>query len=242
MDDLGKIVMLKLSQKKVPMIIQLNNLDLNDSFTPEQMKSFFNSIRDSLQNVNYSWIINGKTGLVRFLNENVRQFSQIARDFKIPPLSLPEVKNALKKRIEKAGYSGRIPIEDKLLEILYNYCEGSFREMLKMIQDLLWGFKDVHFKSEINLKDAKILYSQKLSLEINRLYENDNIKKVIEALSRFPNLIQADLLQKIEGMNQPTISRILKKLEDEGVVKKVYDEISDSNSLILTPKYQLTLG
>ena len=43
--------------------IQLNNLDLNKTFSAEQLKRFLNEIRDSLQLPGFSWLLVGDMGL-----------------------------------------------------------------------------------------------------------------------------------------------------------------------------------
>lgn len=239
--ELGKAVSKIIGIKHAPIIIQLNNLDLGDSFSESELKAFFNAIRDTLQIESYSWIMNGKTGLVPFLDKNVKQVSQIAKEFILPPLTLEEIKQVFQKRIETAGCSGHLPIDEDLLILLHKICEGSFREMIKLIDKILRSFREIPFKTSISVGDAGELYREVLKVRIKQLFAKSHIKTILVAINKHPGEIQAGLLKYV-SLDQATLSRALKKLEEWKVIKKIHDEITDETKIYLMPSFYLAFN
>ncbi|MDI6708620.1 MAG: hypothetical protein QME47_06025, partial [Candidatus Thermoplasmatota archaeon] len=90
----------KLGYKKQT-VIQINNLDLATIMPPAQMKFFLNNIRDTLQIQGYNWLLIGDTGLSAFMHTQVNRVSDIvSMEIKIPVLSLGEVFEIIKRRVD----------------------------------------------------------------------------------------------------------------------------------------------
>ena len=112
--------------------IQLDNLDPELTFTTDDLVTFLNDIRDSLQLPGFGWLLVGKKGLGRFITTRVpRLRSILAHDVVLKPLSQDQVKKVLTRRITACalpGYKAKNPIDPQLLEEIYEASGGSLRE------------------------------------------------------------------------------------------------------------------
>jgi len=176
-------------------------LDINTVFSPEELKRFFNEVRDCFQIDGYHWLFVGDTGLRGFIGSNVDRLDDIiTTELKIDPLSLEEVKKLINKRIiyyglKRAAISA--PIDFKVIEYLYNMTNGRLRYIFGMCTRLLTLVANEALINTVDLKFARPI--------ISKLAEARIIQRRI---SPFSLLILKDIVKS----GQATTGELTKKL------------------------------
>ena len=146
-------------RQPAPIIMQVNNLDTRYSFSEDDLTRLFNDIRDTLQIPNISWIICGDSGLGNFLKKNVPRVGQIINTIvTVEPLSFEEIITAFRLRIKKAGMKGEFPVEPGLLKYIYDISNGSFREILNIIYQLLVRYYNEPLVTTITGEHARFFF------------------------------------------------------------------------------------
>ncbi|MCU0286859.1 MAG: hypothetical protein MUF15_10720 [Acidobacteria bacterium] len=145
--------------KDAPIIIQINNLDSEYGFEQEDLVKFLNEIRDTLQIPHISWLIGGAEGLENFIRKNVPRVRQIIGSFMtVNPLSFEEVMAAFSLRIKKSGMKGRLPVDTNLMKYIYDIANGSFREILNIVYQLLVKYNNEPLVKIINMEHARYFF------------------------------------------------------------------------------------
>lgn len=203
-----------------PIIIQINNLDLGNSFSEERMITFFNEIRDTLQLPYINWVICGSTGIGSFITRNIARVSQIITHHEIvEPLSIDDIKRALLARANFKN-SERFPITDDLIELLYSYSSGSFREILRLLNGLLIYYHDNPLVDTIGVNESKYFFAEKVETRVVELQRSRVAYRCFEMICEFPGINQKDLAKKT-GKSQSNISKIAKDMESAGYIRIV---------------------
>lgn len=217
--NLSQIIIKKLHPNK-PIIFQLNNLDLDQGFSSDELKKLFDKIKDVLLLEGITWIITGTTGLFDILRKSIPKADQIiGTPIEIEPLSIQEVKDSFIKRAEGEGYSGVLPLSNEALLEIYKATNGIFRKMLTMINDLLICYSKVQLKMSIDVADIKSYYKSKKYKEIERFKRNKYQWQIIEFLSKNPGSAQNKIKTKPQIKDKANLSKEIKKLKDLGVVR-----------------------
>ncbi len=225
--------------KPAPLIVQLNNLDIDYGFEKEELIRFFNEIRDTLQMPHISWLICGAEGLGNFIRKHVVRVTQIVNSvMTVEPLSLDEVSEAFKKRIKKAGMKGRLPIDDDLLESIYDIANGSFREILNILYQLLVKYYNEPLVKSINRQHARFFFQETCKHRLERLKRSKLQYAVFHAILENPGVTQQTLAKKVKKQ-QANISRVTRELEADGYIQ--VKKVSRSNRYYAEPQYQLAL-
>ena len=210
-------------QQAAPIIIQVNNLDIQYSFYEDDLIRLFNEIRDTLQIPNISWIICGDTGLGNFLKKNVPRVGQVINTIMtVDPLSLEEILKALELRIKKANMKGKFPVERDLLKIIYDISNGSFREILNITYQLLVRYYNEPLVTTITPDHARFFFYEMGKRNVEKLKRSNIQYLVFEAVLNNPGITQKNL-SKLVNKQQSNVSRVSKELEALGylTIKKM---------------------
>ena len=216
-DKLGAALSKRLDVSS-PIIIQINNLDVGNSFTEESMIAFFNAVRDTLQLPYINWIICGSTGIGQFITKHIPRVSQIISHHEIvEPLSIEELKKALLVRARLKSMK-QFPVTDDLIELLYLYSNGSFREILRLLNSLLINYHDNPLVDVIGVDEAKYFFMEQVEGGIVELQKGKVAFRCFEAICKNPGINQKSLAKNI-GKSQSNISKIVKDMEEANYIK-----------------------
>jgi DNA transposition AAA+ family ATPase len=207
--------------RNTPVIIQLNNLDLGKGFQPEEMMKFLNSIREIVMTSGCSWILAANPGLTKLLkSKNMdRVGGIIQRTVYLAPLSFDEVKRAFQARIAGEGMIGVLPIEDEVLAGIYKSTNGNFREILKMVQQLLWNFQSKNEASMIKMEQASdFFYELNLSL-LQDILKKKHYGEILSYLKFNEGPIQSQIINGVKKLEKTQASKILSHLCEIGVLR-----------------------
>lgn len=213
--EMAKLINNSLNYKK-PIIIQLNNLDLEDGFTEDQMRNLFNSIRDVFLFENFSWILTGKTGIYDFFRKSVKKAYEIITLIDLDPLLSSDLFTLFEKRAFFEGHGGVIPISETTLQKIYMATGGSFRKTFVLIDELLSYYEPVPMKSIISDPDISEYFKTKKEKDYLKIKEKKNWHEIIKEIQTYPGITQ----QEIVGKSQKTQAYISKQLKD--LVKNQY--------------------
>jgi DNA-binding MarR family transcriptional regulator len=201
--------------------VQLNNLDPKLTFTEEELTSFLNDIRDSLQLPGFSWLMVGKQGLSQFITKKVpRLRSIISHDVSIAPLSFIQVEDCMKKRIAACALPNRTaknPITMKLLARIHDASGGSLRETFIVCSKLCMALAGDPIYDEITENDASALLAELLSLRLSGIKNSPLKLAILKELSQTTYLTQKDLARRL-NKNQTAISRATKSLIEHNLI------------------------
>lgn len=125
---------------KYGVLLQLNNLDIGEVHTEQDMKYLFNALRDYTQIDGISWLFVGDIGLRKFIAQQVDRMDDIiSYEIKINPLSEKEFAEMLDKRFNyyKSSPKVEIPVEREVFAYLYKITAGRLRYIFGLISRLM---------------------------------------------------------------------------------------------------------
>ena len=204
-------------------VIQLNNLDLNEMFTPHELEQFLNSIRDSLQLPGFSWLLVGDTGLSNFVTHQVpRLRSIIAHDILIKPFSKRELSQVVQKRISACSLpneKGTSPIEEPLINKIYDAARGSLRDTFMICSKLCLAVAKTPFYGKISEEEATTILAELQATRVQAVAKNPLQKALLIEIGKRPDITQSALAKELKK-SQPAISRAIKALHTSGLVRQ----------------------
>jgi hypothetical protein len=201
-----------------PIIFQLNNLDLDHTFTEAELKKLLNNVRDPFIKSHCAWIVTGKTGLSSYIQKNTLRFKEITNQFiTLQPLTKEEVSQAIGERLKQAKFSGDFPIKGELFDCIYTASDGSFRTILVTMQKLFFHFETIE-KKEINLKDACDYFFKQSAYRLNEAFKKYKFAK--ESLIYITKKRDARLKDLSEHLNLDTANtrRLMLDLEKDSLL------------------------
>ena len=224
-------------------VIQLNNLDLDEMFTPRELEQFLNSIRDSLQLPGFSWLLVGDTGLSNFVTHQVpRLRSIIAHDILIKPFSKRELSQVVQKRISACSLpneEGTSPIEEPLINKIYDAARGSLRDTFMICSKLCLAVAKTPFYGRISVEEAATILGELQATRVQAVAKNPLQKALLIEIGKRPDITQSALAKELKK-SQPSISRSMKALHTSGLVRQAKE--GKSVTYRLAPEIQLALS
>ena len=130
--------------------------------------------------------------------------------FNLKPLKIDEVK----KKIFEICQKEKIEIEEKAVEEIYHFCEGSLRDAISLLEQV-----SIFSEGKIKFEDIRNLLGFPESESIENLLKNIRKKNYIESIGIFHKLVSEgkDLALILEGMIRKLKDLIKKKLDIENV-------------------------
>ena len=179
-----------------PMLIQLNNLDLeNNPAKEKEMLKFFDINRNLFQISSLNWILTGSRGLRDFFEKKLVKFgSLLIEPLILDPLSEEEMLESIKKR--------KINIfSDKDLKFLFSV-EKDFRNILRKLSN--WKENP----NALTILEIKPLEEKEWDIVNSLGLELDSVKNLAKKLS----------------LSQPTIQERITSLVFKKVLREVKNE------------------
>lgn len=217
--NLAKIIKGQM-KNDLPIVIQVNNLDIGDGFLEEELLTLLNSLRDILLLKDFSWILTGKKGLKDFITEKCKKIGDISSFIELDSLKLDDIKKVFEKRIYFEGYGGYVPMNDQLIESIYISTRGNIRQTFKMIDEVLSYYVSLPLKEEITLDDIKTFFTFNNENKIKSVKGNHVL--IIKALQENNGTNQKGLRENktLSKFSQPYISQELNKLNELKIITK----------------------
>jgi len=204
-------------------VIQLNNLDPDLTFTVEELVTFLNDIRDSLQLPGFGWLLVGKKGLSQFITSNVPRIrSIITHDVRLEPLAFKDVQRIINKRIKACslqGHKAKNPIDPQLLQDVYDASGGSLRETFLICGKLCLAMATDPLYEKISKKEAGALLAKLFGARLANIRNSPLQLSILKVLVNNAGITQQELIKKLKK-SQASISRSMKSLIENELVRR----------------------
>jgi DNA-binding transcriptional ArsR family regulator len=204
-------------------VIQLNNLDPDLTFTADELITFLNDIRDSLQLPGFGWLLVGKKGLSRFITSHVPRIrSIITHDVSLAPLTSEEVRKVVMKRINACalpGHKAKNPIDPELLQEIYDASGGSLRETFLICGKLCLAMATDPLYEKITKKEAGALLAELFGIRFTSIRNSPLQQSILKVLVIHPGITQQELVKKLKK-TQTSVSRAMKSLMENELVRR----------------------
>jgi DNA-binding MarR family transcriptional regulator len=200
-------------------LFQINNLDIGEIHSPEEMKYLFNALRDYTQMEGSNWLFVGDVGLRRFIAQEVDRLDDIiSYEVNINPLPLFDLSEMIMKRVkfysesEKAG----LPIDKEVFNYLYKMTSGRLRYVFGLASRLMNRLYIGDLTDKVTLDIAKPML---MKLGRDRVQRSDLLKiekQALKLLVTTPNATPSKIAKELKKTAQ-YVGRVLSSLVDKGL-------------------------
>jgi len=218
---------------KKGVLFQLNNLDIGEIHSPEEMKYLLNALRDYTQIDGSNWLFVGDLGLRKFIAQHVDRLDDIISfEVKLDPISLSELSEMLDKRVKFYGESTKaeLPIEKEVFYYLYKITNGRLRYIFGLISRLMNRLYVGDLTDKITLDIAKPML---VKLGHDRVQRSDITtmeEQVLRLLVTLTDSRPTNIAKKLKKTSQ-YIGRVLSNL----VSKKLVSSQKEGRDRIYKP-------
>ena len=201
-------------------LFQLNNLDVGEIHSPDEMKYLLNALRDYTQIDGSNWLFVGDLGLRKFIAQHVDRLDDIiSYEVTIDPLPVTDLEQMIDKRVlfysesEKAA----LPIEKDVLYYLYHITQGRLRYVFGLMSRLMSRLSVGNLTDKVTLEIAKPML---MKLGRDRVQRSDITsleEDVLRSLVKTSDATPSDMAKTFNKTTQ-YIGRILAGLVHKGLV------------------------
>lgn len=184
--------------KGFPMLIQLNNLDLeNNSSKEKEMLKFFDLNRNIFQINSMNWILTGSRGLRDFFEKNLVKFGSLLIDpLVLEPLTEDEMMDTVKKR--------KLDIfQDRDLKFVFSV-EQDFRSVLRKLSNWKENPQAMTLLEikPLEDKDREVMKSLGLSLKAVKDIAQDLGVSQKTTQERIKSLLLRKVIREVKNQNK----------------------------------------
>lgn len=201
-------------------LFQLNNLDIGEIHTEDEMKYMLNALRDYTQIQGSNWIFVGDKGLRKFIAQKVDRLDDIiSHEVYLKPIVIDDLPVMLDKRVIffRDSLKVSLPIDKDVFTYLYIITQGRLRYIFGLISRLLNRLHVGGLTDKITLDLAKPML---VALGRDRVAREDitmNEEHILSYLvSNSP--ITASQISKSMGKSSQYIGRIMMSLVEKNLV------------------------
>ena len=201
-------------------LFQLNNLDIGEIHSPEEMKYLFNALRDYTQIDGSNWLFVGDLGLRAFIAQQVDRLDDIiSYEVIINPLPASELETMINKRIKFYGESKKVelPIDAAVFYYLYEITQGRLKYVFGLISRLINKLYIGDLTDKVTLEIAKPMLIKLGQDRVQRSDLSSIEEETLKLLVANPNLTPLEIAKKLDKTAQ-YIGRILSSLKDKGLI------------------------
>jgi hypothetical protein len=192
-DCLHRLIALTRKRGYAGVIFHLDNLELLGRSDISALQSFFDAIRDVLQEPAVYFIFVGNVGLFQRVIVPLPRVRSIFFDTPVHlnPLALAEVKAIIERRYQLLAVPRKAwikPITDEVVESLYDTFSGKIRYVMNAITSLVSHLPD-SYAQPLSLQEAKTLLQGISRSEVRRLLHGTEEAVFLQAatIGRFTN-------------------------------------------------------
>lgn len=206
-------------------LLQLNNLDIGEVHTAQEMKYLFNALRDYTQIEGTNWLFVGDVGLRKFIAQQVDRMDDIiSYEVRINSLNAEEFSEMLKKRFEYYRTSSKVemPIEMKVFTYLYKITSGRLRYIFGLISRLMNSLHVGDLTDKVTIQLAKPMLVKLAKDRVERTDITGAEEITLRLLVSLKNPTPSDIANVI-GKSSQYVGRIVSALNKKQLitVKKV---------------------
>jgi hypothetical protein len=201
-------------------LLQLNNLDVGEVHSEEEMKYLLNALRDYTQIDGTNWLFVGDVGLRKFIAQQVDRMDDIiSYEVKINPLSIEEFTEMLAKRFKYYRNSSKAetPIEMQVFTYLYKITSGRLRYIFGLVSRLMNRLQVGDLTDKITIELAKPML---VKLARDRVERTDITRAEETALKLLVNLKKptATDIAKIMKKTPQYVGRLITSLHEKQLI------------------------
>lgn len=186
---------------KKGVLFQLNNLDIGEIHSQQEMKYLFNALRDYTQIDGSNWLFVGDIGLRKFIAQQVDRLDDIiSYEVRINPMPISDFSKMIDKRVLFYAESKDIelPVEKEVFHYLYKITGGRLRYIFGLVSRLMSGLYVGNLTDKVTLDIAKPML---MKLGRDRVKRSD------------VTTIEEQALQLLASLHKATSSAIAKRLK-----------------------------
>lgn len=205
---------------KKGVLFQLNNLDIGEMHSQEEMKYLLNALRDYTQIDGSNWLFVGDLGLRKFIAQNVDRLDDIiSYEVKIDPIPMSDLSEMIDKRVRFYGESEKaeLPIEKEVFYYLYKITNGRLRYIFGLISRLMNRLYVGDLTDKITLNIAKSMLVKLGQDRVQRVDTTVVEEQVLQALVALMSATSSSIAKKLRKTPQ-YVGRVFSKLIDKGLV------------------------
>ncbi len=212
LEDLISLVK-KVGYKK-GVLFQLNNLDIGEIHSQQEMKYLLNALRDYTQIDGSNWLFVGDLGLRKFIAQHVDRLDDIiSYEVRIDPIPISALAEMLNKRVHFYGESKKaeLPIDQEVFCYLYEITHGRLRYIFGLISRLM---NKLHIGDLTNKLTLDIAQPMLIKLGQDRVQQADITpieEQVLQLLVTELNATPSKMAEKLKKTSQ-YIGRVLANL------------------------------
>ena len=205
---------------KQGVLLQLNNLDVGEIHSQEEMKYLLNALRDYTQIEGSNWLFVGDLGLRKFIAQQVDRLDDIiSYEVTIEPLPLIELHQAIQKRVRFYGSTEKteLPIETEVFDYLYKVTSGRLRYVFGLISRLMSRLYVGDLTHKVTLDLAKPMLMKLGRDRVQRADITEIEESTLRLLITRHDLSLPEMAEMLKKTSQ-YLGRVLVNLVDKGLV------------------------
>lgn len=214
------VTLIKQHGYKNGVLLQLNNLDIGEVHTEEDMKYLLNALRDYTQMEGTSWLFVGDVGLRKFIAQHVDRMDDIiSYEVKINPLNEKEFAEMLAKRFEYYRSSSKVetPIEMQVFAYLYKITSGRLRYIFGLVSRLMNSLHVGDLTDKITLNLAKPMLIKLARDRVERTDITGAEEVVLKLIVNLKNPSPSDVAKTMKKTPQ-YIGRLIASLQEKQLI------------------------
>ncbi len=198
-------------------LFQLNNLDIGEIHSHEEMKYLFNALRDYTQMDGSNWLFVGDVGLRRFIAQEVDRLDDIiSYEVVINPLPAKSLAEMLDKRVKFYGEHKKVelPIDNEVFHYIYKITHGRLRYVFGLASRLMSRLYVGDLTDKVTLNIAKPMLMKLGKDRVQRSDLSGIEEQALKLLVTMPNATPSKIAKKLKKTAQ-YIGRVLATLVDK---------------------------
>ena len=201
-------------------LFQLNNLDIGEIHSQEDLKYLLNALRDYTQIEGSNWLFVGDLGLRKFIAQHVDRLDDIiSYEVRIDPIPISDLSEMIDKRVRFYSMSDKaeLPIDKEVFYYLHKITNGRLRYIFGLISRLMNRLHVGDLTDKITLDIAKPML---MKLGQDRMQRADITaveEQVLQLLVTLPDATPLVLAEKLKKTSQ-YIGRVLLNLGNKKLV------------------------
>ena len=212
------LVAMAMKQKGVTgVVFHFDNLELLKQKSPDNVKVFFEVVRDALQEPHVYFVFVGYPGLFQqgiVPSERVRSIF-FDTPLNVSPLSVDEVKRIIERRYNLLALPGKKwirPVETEVIAYLYGTFAGKIRYVMNAVTTLISRVPE-SYSRPIGKEEARESLCSILVSELQKQLSETEVKAFLKAAKqrRFTNSSLARSLRRTKQATNKYVSKFLKR-------------------------------
>lgn len=205
---------------KKGILFQLNNLDVGEIHSEEEMKYLLNALRDHTQMEGTHWLLVGDRGLRRFISQQVDRLDDIiSYEVTLDPVPIDKLSEIIHKRVAfySATDKAELPIEEDVFHYLYEITHGRLRYVFGLMSRLMNRLHVGDLTDKVTLNIAKPMLMQLGRDRVQRADVTATEEQILQLLVTLPDATPSSIAHELDKTSQ-YIGRVLSGLADKHLV------------------------